>query len=159
MKWLALALLLLSCNREQRAQHEALAQELRPAAAELCKIQRGEGGGCFGDCVIWSAAQEGVALRKAGATLSQLAKIADPDTERMLADVRSRARSLHAALSACDLQVERTGKPGDDVKRCAQARQAHSKESWALLKAVDTLEASTEERTGVELPPTQSCVD
>ncbi|MCW5817846.1 MAG: hypothetical protein KIT84_42990 [Labilithrix sp.] len=151
---LLLTLALTSCARRQ--QFESLARDLAEPVKALCSIQRGEGGGCHGDCLVWSSAEDAFTWHLAAAAIAELPSYdLGPDAARRFAELRTRAAELDRALGPeCATRFDR-GEPIDRAATCAAHRRSASTKPFS--EAFAALVATPDRPIGITIPDPDRC--
>jgi len=157
--WLLISALgIAACRSELKAEHERLARALARPASILCRVEHGESGGCNGDCLTRSFANNGVAFASASRLLKDLPRVHDPSTEADAAAVRERAAELARGFGpACQKAADEAGPVSVETQACAHVYETTWSARGQLLDALGTLRDAAKQRSGVELPDHRKC--
>jgi hypothetical protein len=157
--WLAIAVLAIAaCKGQLTKEHESLARALSEPASILCRLESGEGGGCYRDCMLRNAAKNGFAFARASRLLQNLPRVQDANTEADLATVRDRAAEVARGFGpACQKDSEAEGAISLETQACAHVYETTWNARGQLLDALGTLRDAAKQRSGVELPDHRKC--
>lgn len=149
-----MGLMTMGCKSEARLRHERLAQTLKEPITDLCgSLIELEGGGCQRACGIRLYAEAGHAVSIASGKLAKLEPIGDSETDAQLVTIREMSEELHGAFEGpCSNPVVDEAPITPTLEACADVTHRFWGKLVSLHRAVDTLAASTKQRTGAELP-------